>query len=366
MADYKLIVREPTGAKAMEEITDFRWLSYLRKRNRPGMLQVGIPDDHEIFDVIGDRYQVEVWRRDVAAEIDWYRDFGGLFLLDQKKTRQALTQHTLYVPGYQVMLHWRRVMWLAGTNNRSAFAAVPAETVMKTLVSYNATLLATTAAGRQEFDGTITWPGTISVAVDQGRGNSVDWSCAWDWLDETLYDLAMIGGGDFDLVKTGANSWEFQFYPGQLGSDLSSTIVFSEDFDNLTQATYERHASQRVTGVLVGGPGQESARAVSSITATGWSQAYHVEDFVNAANFDTDAARQDAGRRRIAELAEREILTFDVQQTQGLRYGRDYDLGDKVTRRAFGITQTPVIDEVAVALNQNGQETIQMGFGMVV
>jgi hypothetical protein len=117
-----------------------------------------------------------------------------------------------------------------------------------------------------------------------------------------------------------------------------------------------------VSGVLIGGPGEGSARTVSSVTATGWTQATHKEDFVNASNFDTDAARQDAGRRRIEEKQARETIRFAVEQTQGLRYGRDYGLGNRVGRRVFGDSSAVIVDEVAVGLAQSGDETIELAF----
>jgi hypothetical protein len=146
---------------------------------------------------------------------------------------------------------------------------------------------------------------------------------------------------------------------------LTDTVVFSDDFDNIGRAAFTRRAGKAVTGVVVGGPGEGANREMSSATASGWSQALHVEDFVNGSNFKTDAARQNMGARRIAEMAERQTLTFEVQQTQGMRYGRDYGLGDLVTRRAFGNTQAAIIDETVTEIRQNGRETIRIGFGVL-
>lgn len=357
--DYKLIVREPGGTKAMEEITDFLWLSYTRKRNRPGLLRFGLPQNHAAIDVLGDRYQVEVWRRNVDATLDWYRDFSGLYLLDVDRAQEEPERFEAYVPGDLVMLSWRHVLWYAGIANRSTFASVNAETIIKTLVTYNATAAATTAAGRLEFDGAITWPGPVTVEADTGRGPVMDWNCAYDNLLETIYDLVRIANGEFDLVKNDAcNGWQFIAHH-TARTNRTKTVVFSSAFDNLAQAQYQRRGA-RITGVVIGGPNEQSAREISSTTANGWTQASHVEGFFNGSNLKTDAARIAAGERVIYDARLIEEIGFLIAQTQALRYGRDYFLGDTVAWRAFGLEGSVVIDEVTVALAQDGRETVQV------
>ena len=370
--DYKLIIREPDGEKAMEEITDFLWLSYTRKRNRPGLLSFGLPQGHEAIGVLGNRYQVEAHRRildsDGTVAKPWYQDMGAIFLEDLDRSKIDLESWTAYVPGYLRMLAWRRVMWFAGTANRSKFGNKPGETVMKTLVRFNATAEATIAAGRQEFEGAITWPGAVVVQGDEGRGNRVDWNCAWDELLESLYDLSRIGGGDYDLVRKDDNTFEFRFYPGQRGTDRTEAptrAMFSMDFDNIARVELLQRGSQVVSAVLVGGPGTGATRAISSATSSSWSQATHVESFINGANFDTAAARERAGARLIDERRARRTVRCVVQQTDALRYGRDYELGDRVLRRTFGVTEEVLIDEVTVGLGQGGEETIEVGTVLV-
>ncbi len=359
---YKIIIREPSGTKAMEEITDFKQLSYTKKRNRAGQLLVGFSPDSRAVNVLGDRYQVEVHRRNVDADLDWYVDFSGLYLLDVDRTLIKPQNFDIYVPGDMVMLSWRRVLWYAATADRSRFDAANAETIMKTLVTYNATSAATTAAGRLKFDGAVIFPGAITVEGDGLRGSVVDWSCAYDNLLETLYDLSQIGGGDYDLVKNANNDgWDFRFYPGQLGEDKTATVIFSADFDNVASAKYERRAAQKVTAVLVGGPNEESAREISSTTSSDHTAENHVETFLNASNFKTDAARVKAGDRKIYETRAVENIDFTVSQTDATRYGVDYELGDLVTRQIFGTSAAVLIDEVTVAKPQNGSETIAIG-----
>jgi len=366
MSERAYKIRALTAAGALKaEVTDFLWLGYTRTVGLPGNATFALPQDHALTDALVDRDQIEIWRRDPDAGLDWYRDFSGLYLVDRDREQTDVEVATLYAAGDLIMLSWRYVLWLAGTANRSRFDGVPAETVAKTLVTYNATAAATTAAGRQLFSGAITHPGTISVEADGGGGNAVNWGCSWANLLDTLHDLAQIAGGDYDLVKTGANAWEFRWYAGQLGTDRSASVIFSDTYDNLANIRYEERQSQRVTGVVVGGPGEGDQRQLSSAVAAGWSQDSHVEAFLNRTNLKTDAERQDAGNVEIYLQRAQRSVSADVVQTAAVRYGRDYQLGDLVTRNVYGISETVKIRSVIVACDQDGQETITPEFVVV-
>ena len=357
---YKLLVRTAAGAKKAE-ITDHLWLSYTKKVGRPGLLSFGLPQGHSAIDLFANHDQIEVHRRDPAGRLDWYEDFAGIYLLDKDRDKRDVETFTAYVPGNKVMLSWRHVLWLAGVDGKSAFSNDPAESVFKTLVTYNATSSATTAAGRQGYSGEITSPGTITVEADGAGGNAVDWYCAWDNLLDTLYALSMVAGGDYDLVKTAANTWEFRWYAGQLGTDRHASVVFADVYDNLAAMELQERYGQVVTGVVIGGPGEGSAREISSASASGWSQATHVEAFINGSNLKTEAARTNAGAALIQERRAQRTVRADVVQTDALRYGRDYGLGDLVARRVFGVSEPVKISEVTVAQDQDGNETIAVG-----
>ena len=55
-------------------------LSYRRVVNAPGLLTLTLSADSPAAPLLADRGIVEVWRRDSAHGIAWYRDFTGLIL----------------------------------------------------------------------------------------------------------------------------------------------------------------------------------------------------------------------------------------------------------------------------------------------
>lgn len=250
MAEYVLVIRSPAGAK-LAEVDDYHWLGYRRVVNDPGVLKFRLDGDNKAVDLLSHNSQVEVRRRVAEHGIAWHVDFYGLFQWPKRQT----TEHDVFeavCPGQLSMLGWRHVAWAAGTANRSKFTGVAAETIMKTLVQYNATSDATVANGRKR-EGAVTG---ISIEADSARGTVRDWGCAHANLLKTLQELALVGGGDFDLIKTGAQAWEFRFYPGQRGTDRSATVLFSLGYGNMANPTYSYDRTQEATVAIVGGQGE--------------------------------------------------------------------------------------------------------------
>ena len=201
--EYRLDIHTAAGI-TVAEVSDFWSLGYQRRVNAPGVLSFSLAGSHRALADLEHNGQVIVYRRNTALGLPWTADFHGLF----RGQRRRYTDHDIFeatCPGLLTMLGWRVVAWKAGTANRSSFSGVKAETVMKTLVAYNAGSQATTANGRIR-DGVISG---LSVQADGAAGNTISVDCAYANLLEVLQKVAAIGGGDFDLVKTGAAGWEF-------------------------------------------------------------------------------------------------------------------------------------------------------------
>lgn len=357
MPDYKVIVRDTSGDK-QAVITDFLTLSYSRRVNAQGIASIAVPGEHSILGSLAHRWQVEIHRRDQQNGVDWYCDFNGLFLdPEHRYTDRPLFK--MNCPGQMWLLSTRDVMWTAGTADRTAFSGVAAETIMKALVDYNAGSNATTGNGRVR-DGAITG---ISVEADGGGGNSLDWFCAWKNLLKELQKIAQVGGGDFDLVKTGGASWEFRWYAGQRGTDLSSNVIFALDRGNMANPRYRYNRRNERTVAVVGGRGEEASRDISVVTGPDYSASNDVEVFVDARNTDSADGRTAAGNRKLDDLRAREEVAFDVLQVPGCLYGKDYCvegvLGDLVTAKYITSTTQKIIG-VTVAVNDSGNESIDV------
>jgi hypothetical protein len=342
------------------EKSGFTNLAYIRRVNAPGMVYLTLRGDHEILADLVDNWQVEVWRK--PYESTWRREITGIVNLD--KTWSFTDKPLFYMQcrGLMSMLADRHVLWYAGVANRSRFQNVAAETVMKTLVSYNAGANAIILAGRLRA-GTITG---LSVEADAAGGNNIYHYCAYANLFETLQKAAKIGGGDFDLVKTSSTTYEFRFYAGQLGTDRSATVKFAVELGNMKSPVYTERADE-ATLIVVGGVGEGEERETVIVEGTNYGATNHKELFINAVDIDEGdtSGLTDRGEQKAKELEAKQEFSFQVTQTP-TAYGVDYDLGDLITAvNPFkGTAHTLKVSVVGVTMDAGEGEQIVPEFSV--
>ena len=332
-AQYKVIVSSSAGVKQAEFI-DFDWLSYSKRLNTPGKLRFRVGANHNALQYMVDKAQVEVYRRntDPAIALDWYADFTGIIRDDvPEQTEEGRDIVTLDAYGPLHMLEWRIIDWKTGTANRNTFTSAKAETLMKLLVQYNITSSATAANGRNA-DGTMASPVSISIQTDTAAGNTIgSWNCAYRNLLAELQSIAKVGGGDFDLIKTGAATFEFRWYTGQRGTDRrtgASAIKFDTKLGNMARPKLTRLRSRVRTRAAVAGRGTDSAREYSSRTANGYVvSSNNVEMFVDARNLEIGASLSAEGDAKLAETKLVEDMQFKVVQMPSCYYGKHYLVG---------------------------------------
>jgi len=354
-AEYRIDIHTAAGVK-LAEVTDFLALSYTRQVNAPGLLTFLLPGDHKIVSQLEDKAQVIVYRRNPAMGLPaWTADFWGLF----RAQRRSYTDRDLIeirCPGILTMLSWRIVAWPAGRGDRSTFLNVRAETIAKTLVNYNAGPGATVTNGRVR-DGVIAG---LAVQADASGGKSMSIDCAWSNLLETLQKVAATGGGDFDLVKTGAQEWEFRWYSGQRGTDRTLTQLFALERGNMAEPEYIYDRLEERTVAIVGGQGGGAGRTVVVRTGPGYLATNDIETFVDASNSATTEALNASGDSRLEETRAKQEFKFKVLQTPASYYGVHYFLGDLVKARYRNINVTQKIVAVTISLDKDGAEKIDV------
>lgn len=354
---YQLRVYNRAGT-IQHLITDFLSLSYVKEMNAAGLLTFDLLADHRAVADLDLDWQVEVWRRNAEQGIDWYCDYYGFWRGEERSANsdgravyRALCQAQLGMLGRAI------VGYKANTSSRSLFVGTPAETIAKLLVTYNLTSSGTTADGRVR---TVTRTG-ITVPASGGTGTLMDLGCAWRNLLDVLRDVAAVGGGDFDLVKTAAASWEFTWYDGQLGTDRSASVVFALEYGNVSAPKLTRtYLKERSVGI-VGGQGTDSARVIEVRTGTNYAADYNdTEAFIDARQLSTALALRQYGDAELYDRRAFNDLTFDVLQVPQTLYGKHYFLGDLVTARYEDVTAVKKVERVTVAMTPDGSERIRV------
>lgn len=350
--EYKLRLFDRAGLLKYE-IVDFEALSLAREVNAPGLAALTLDASHPAVAEIALDWRLEVWRRDLSFGLAWRMEFEGLYRSGTWEGRASGDfRAMLLFPGPLSLLGRAVVGYKAGTAGRNTFAAAKAETIAKTLVRYNATSSGSTGDGRVVNAGL----SNITIEADAARGATLDFSCAYRNALEAIREVAALGGGDFDLVRTGPASWEFRWYAGQRGTDRSATMTFSLPFGNMAEPVLERGALDERTVAIVGGQGEESARAIVLRQGANYAAGHNgAEGFVDARMHATPAALESAGDASLQEWQARDRLSFSVIQTPGSFYGLHYDFGDLVRAEVEGYTGVKKIVGVTIEVSTSGE-----------
>jgi hypothetical protein len=360
-AEYQILTYDTAGNRT-NVITDYLWLQYKKAVNEPGLLQFRLTGTHGAISTMVDKGVVEVLRRNPDVGLGWYTDFTAIYR-GQSDNQNELRVWEAAVPGITHMLSWNLIAWYANTVNRSVFASVAAETIMKTLVNYNVGANATAANGRyvDGVDGSSRLCGmyTITVQADGGTGATMTIGCAWDKLLDTLQSLYARGsGGDFDLIKTGPTTFDFRWYAGQRGTDKSATVLLSLTRGNMADIKYDYNRIDEATVAIVGGQGQDTSRIIAVRNGADYSATNRIETFVNGSSYASAGALNAIGDGALYTKRARQKFTFGVMQSYNAYYGLHYNVGDLVSASTRGTTVTQKVVAATVLFDSNGDEKI--------
>ncbi len=117
----------------------------------------------------------------------------------------------------------------------------------------------------------------------------------------------------------------------------NTRVVFSEKYNNLNHAKHTYSDAKYVTSLVIGGPGEGENRTY--VTIGGGSGFGLREDFLDAKEVSKDGltdeehleALKAKGMEYLKEHAEIEGFEAEAEPDVNFIYGKDYDLGDKVT-----------------------------------
>lgn len=353
---YQLRIYNRAG-QIQHIITDILGLSYVREVNSPGVLSFSLPPGHRAIGDFETDWQVEVWRRDVAVGLPWYCDFNTFWRGEHRSaSSDGAQQYTAICVGQMDLLRRVIVAYATGTADRTDFAGVPAETIAKTLVTYNMVEGMAVVANGRARDTTITG---ISVQSDGGQGNILTLRCAYRNLLDVLKEIADAGAGDYDLAKVTQTSWQFQWMDGQLGQDRTGVARFALNYGNMANPSMRRDYSREPTVAIVGGAGTETGRTIVVRTGANYHPTYNAQEvFVDARDTDDTAVLAQIGDTELL-LPEAQVdLSFDVLQVPGTYYGLHYTLGDLVTGYYEGFSAVKQVWRVSVDVSESGDEQI--------
>lgn len=342
----------------------FTSLAWTLKRNGVHYCEFVLNYTNPDVALFADMDQIEIVRAYPELGIAEYTSFDGIYRDDViDADANGILQFKVRAYGANSLLGRRHVLYPANKANVTKFIDIAAESFFKTLVLNNAGILATVANGRDR-EGNLLGVNLL-VASDMGLGNII--SASVGSRENLLTVLQKYAGsysnGDFDTVRTGPNTYLFQFYEGQLGTNRSvgtNPVIFSVDRANMREPKLTRTRSTERTAIIVGGSGQETNRLIRTRTGTNYSSTNDVELFVNDTQLTTNAALDARGDQVAATYQYRDTLEYKVIQTEQTAVERDYFLGDR-TRAIFAdYVGVQIVDEITFVYTDTEEVAVKM------
>ena len=215
-----------------------------------------------------------------------------------------------------------------GSTHFTSASTVPIETGIKNMI--NGQLASTRAI-----------PG-LTVVASSGRGSNMEMSERYsNLLDACTRYLDSAYCGLFVTLGAGLS---LDFYTG---TNRSASVIFSSETDSVQSATLDKTDMAYRNLAIVGGQGDGAARTIVNVAiGTEPTGIDRMETFVDARDLSVTASLTNRGVQKLQEVSSINFITLDALTYSKYVYGLDYFVGDIVTIRDFGLTQSSRITSV--------------------
>lgn len=202
------------------------------------------------------------------------------------------------------------------------FTDVRAETVVKTLVSWNA---GPTAVAARVLPNLV-------IEADQARGQLVSAQARYQALSDMLEEVLTFDGGGYQIVYVPgpANMHRFEYISPV---DRSQTVFLDLEFESVSMQQWIESDIDMRDSLYVAGQGEGVNRTIinrylGGVARTGLNRR---EAFVDARDLNTAAALEDRGDSLLAQMAVDNRFAATLYERGSFRYGQHFQLGDIVT-----------------------------------
>ncbi len=178
-------------------------------------------------------------------------------------------------------------------------------------------------------------------------------------LAELVERVATVHGYTVDVTLSTSNVLEFRVWAAPTRTEVA---IGPEIAGVLGWASTAR--APEATHMITGGQGELTARTFSSRTlAAGARWPWRIEDYTEHTEIDNLTDLNAAADDELAERAEQVTFTVDVQslETDVIRFGRDFTVGDYVPLRHAGTVQTVRIMQAETVVRDTVERTLTVG-----
>jgi Siphovirus ReqiPepy6 Gp37-like protein len=202
------------------------------------------------------------------------------------------------------------------------------------------------------------WPG-LTLQASPGAGGIVEGNERFTNLLELCQSLALAGGTSFRVAQTAGGGLLFS----QSIPVLRPDVLLAADAGTLRGGSASIQAPD-LTRALVAGQGEQEARLLveraDAVAEAEWGA--RVERLVDARQASSSALLEQSGDQALLEGAAKGSFSVQVQDTDDIVFGRDYQLGDVVPYEVRGVVLEDVVREVKLTA-QGGRTVVTPTIG---
>lgn len=362
---YDIYFYDTAGTRVLL-LDNYAYLEFSQKLNDSWFHQIRIEygsDDNRIAffrDVLTRDFIMEIYRTDAQLNTKELVYEGLHRTIVDQINLSGVVILTLYGTGYTNLL--KRRVAIPPEGEESDVNSGPAETVIKEFV-------------RDHFvspvDSIRTMPG-LSIEPDAGEGEDAEYSARYTNVYTAIMRSAEQGLVDFGIVK-GATVGTFILQVRSLwgtdrrigNADGNPPTLFDIYLHNMAIPIFTLNGTNEINHVYVGGQGQGTDREIlelANAAAEAVSPWNRYEAFVDARSEETVDGMTTRGEAYLKEHEVKSDLTFNITETDGTRWLRDWELGDIVSARYGDTLFTKKITKITVVVSagKTGQGVIEV------
>ncbi|SHI89859.1 virus ReqiPepy6 Gp37-like protein [Clostridium amylolyticum] len=169
----------------------------------------------------------------------------------------------------------------------------------------------------------------LQLAPDKKRGPIIAWQSRFKYLDFELEQMCTVAGIGWEVyLDLYSKKFIFDVVEGiDRTKDYNSRVIFSEEFDNITNSTHINNSLSYKTMGYVAGQGEGEDRSVQEVFKTADIGLSRRELFIDARDIENENNLEDRAK---AKLAEYDYITSNESTAinSNFIYEKDWDLGD--------------------------------------
>jgi hypothetical protein len=360
---FELWYCDPLGNR-ISSISTAMGFQYTRVAGDVGVLSIPLPMLGKVYENTNPDFRIHLY----------YQPYGGSLKLeivafldrfDYSTAAGGLNQINLGGSDLNILLKNKIIANPAGSTGATFSGGYT--TNQMTLLARR-TIGGSTTGNRDLTDYGIVVPGT---GADIDLGPAIEKSAAWKNALVTLQDMQSFSkdaGQEifFGIVPKSETIGEFRTAVNQWGADRTyssnNPIVFSEEYGNLSNPVLSYDYVSEKNYIYAGGQGKGDDRIVGEAedsAATGRSPFSRKEKFINVTTLTTANAVEDAAEIHVQRHRKRIVLRGDIISNSITEYGKDWNMGDRITIFYQGKQIDAIVRAVLVKLDNTGKLNIQ-------